>query len=461
MKLTQFHNDIAKLLKLALPIILSQLCISGINAVNVIMAGHLGSRELAAIAIGSTIWVVPLVFFIGMFMAISPIVAHRIGEKCSHEKIGTFLQGALIVALVIGILWTIGISWLSRFIIDLVHFDSITSAFAVKFLHVIAWSAIPYCFYFVLRYGADGMGYTQPALVAGFVALLVNALFDWLLIYGRWGLPALGIVGCAWSTVFAVSAMLVIYVWIYQKTTILRQLRMFQWTFWRINNDLWEIFKLGLPIAMILSAEIGMYVLATLMMSHFGEVPVAAHQIAVNFVAICFMIPMGLGFAITISVGQAAGAGQYQRAYFLGKLGMALGLLFGIVSAVVMLVFSKNIVAIYTHATDVEATAVVFLQFAALFQMFDCLQVTANGAFRGLKDTRIPMVIIIVAYWLVGMPVAYIMSVWAGFGPGGIWCGLTAGLAVAAVGLSLRFLLKYRLGNLMPNAITKNEQQAA
>jgi len=208
--------------------------------------------------------------------------------------------------------------------------------------------------------------------------------------------------------------------------------------------------KLGLPIALMLVAEASLFVVAALLMASFGDRTVAAYQVAINFASVMFMIPLGVALATTVRVGHAVGAGQLDVVRFRGRVGMQLGLINAISNALLMLLFPGVIVAIYTNDAAIARQAVLFLWLAAAFQFFDGVQVTANGALRGIKDTRLPMIITVTAYWLVGMPVALWLGFRTSLGPSGIWWGLTAGLGIAAIGLSLRFMHKANVSVVRP-----------
>jgi MATE family multidrug resistance protein len=200
------------------------------------------------------------------------------------------------------------------------------------------------------------------------------------------------------------------------------------------------ILRLGAPIALMMLAEAGLFVLTAFLMARFGDAVVAAYQVAINFASLLFMIPLGLAQGTAVRVGLAAGAGDYAAARFRGLVGIGLGLANALSNAVIMLLFGGVIVAIYTRDVAIAAQATHFLVLAAAFQFFDGVQVTANSALRGVKDTRLPATITLIAYWLVGLPVAWSLAFHLGAGPDGLWWGLTAGLGIAACGLWWRFV---------------------
>lgn len=442
--LTRLPREARANLRLALPLIAAQLSFVSMGTVDTIFAGQLGASELAAVAVGSNVWFLVFVLFMGVGMALSPIVAQRLGAGQDATRIGAVLRGSMGVALLLGGLW-----WaLMRLAVPpalwVIDLDAGTQAYARDYLQALSWGTLPFSLCFFLRNGAEGHGLTLVPLAAGLVGLAINALFDWLLMLGRWGFPALGPEGCGWASVIAAWGMVAVYLAAYRVVPQLAALRLFASGWLRFAPEDFEVLRLGLPVAAILMAEAWLFCSGTLMMARFGADTVAAHQIAINFAALCFMVPTAIGMATTVRVGHAAGAGRRQSVLRRGSVGIALGVGFALLSASAMTWLPTAIVAIYTDLAHLAAPAAHFLLFAAVFQIFDCVQATANGALRGLKDTRVPMLITVLAYWVVGMPLAVGLSFYSPVGPDGVWWGFIAGLAVAAAGLSLRFAVHAR-----------------
>lgn len=435
-----FRREAAANLKLALPLVAAQIAAVGMGTVDTILAGQLGAQALAAVAVGANYAVLFFIFFHGVLMACSPIVAQRSGAGRPAAETGVFLREILPLGLAVALAWWLALRLSAGPLIGRLGLPAETSRIAVEFLHALSWSAFGFSAWFVLRYTAEGLGQPRPILLAGIVGLAVNALLAWGLLFGHWGLPALGAPGCGWATSIAALVMAAALALQYQLRPALRPVRLFQGRPGRPAADSAEVLRLGLPIGLILAAEAGLFVMAALLMSQFGESTVAAYQIAINFAALLFMIPLGMGLACTVRVGQAAGGGLgAAEVRFRGRVGMQLGLLNAASNALIMLLLAPLIVRLYTADAAIGALAVKFLWLAAAFQFFDAVQVTANGALRGIKDTRLPMLITVFAYWAVGFPAGWWLAFHAGLGPSGIWWGLTAGLAVAAAGLAARF----------------------
>ncbi|MEW6166320.1 MAG: MATE family efflux transporter [Pseudomonadota bacterium] len=434
-------------LRLALPIIATQLTFMGMGTVDTIMAGRLGADALAAVAVGANVWFLAFIVFQGIFMACSPIVAQRIGARREPDETGRFVRAAAVLAVGLGLLWTLALRLAAAPIVDLLALDAPQAQAATAYIRVVALAGVPFCLCFLARNVADAHGLVRVAMVAGLVGFVVNGVFDYLLMYGRGGFPALGPVGCAWASVLGGLAMAAVYGLLYRRLAPLRALRLFRRGWPQLRDvGLAEVPRLGVPIALIIAAESWLFNIGALLMARFGGEVIAAHQIAINVAALSFMVPLSIGFATTVRVGHAAGARDAEAVRLRGRAGILLGVGFAVLSASVMALFPELIVAAYTDAPSVTGTAVSFLYFAALFQIFDCIQAAANGALRGIKDTRVPMLITLGAYWFVGMPVAWALVFHTQQGPAGVWWGFIVALALAAAGLGSRFVHRTRRG---------------
>lgn len=436
---TSFSAEARANLRLALPLIAAQLAGVGMGAIDAVMAGHLGARELAAVAVAVNLNVVLFVFFMGIFMACSAIVSQRRGASDDEAAVGRFARSLLKLALVIAALWCGLTQLLAAPVLNSLHLDATTTKLAIAYLRAFVFSSFGLSLWFALRFVAEGLEVSRPVMIAGLLGLAINMLFNWLLIYGIGPFPQLGLVGSGWATTLAclvMAATLAIY---YRFHPRLKAVQLFG-SHETEPGAVREVLRLGVPIGLILIAEAGLFVAVALMMARIGERTVAAYQVAINFASVAFMIPLGIGLATTVRVGFFAGANQPLLARHAGIVGMKLGVANAALNAAVMVLFASIIVALYTQDAGIAKQAVGFLSLAAAFQFFDGLQATANGALRGHKDTRVPMVITLVSYWLIGLPVAWWLGFYTPLGPDGLWWGLSAGLAAAAAGLSWRFL---------------------
>ncbi|HZP11669.1 MAG TPA: MATE family efflux transporter [Nevskiaceae bacterium] len=447
-----FRAEARENLRLAGPLIAAQLAGVGMGVVDTIWAGRLGSQTLAAVAVGTNLNVIFFVFFMGMLMACSPIVAHRAGAGEADARVGGFVRETQLLALLLGAIWVIAAHLVAAPVLLHLGLEPATAQIAVDFLRAFSWSGLGTAQWFVLRFTAEGVGVTAPTFYSGLLGLATNALLDWILMYGKFGFPAMGAIGCGWATTISSVLMAALMAWQFRSNVKLRALHVFggRPSGRRFLSEVHEVLKLGLPIALTLVAEASLFVVAAMLMASFGDRTVAAYQVAINFASVLFMIPLGIALATTVRVGHAAGAGLPWMARARGRVGMQLGLINAASNALIMLVFPGVIVAIYTEDTAIATQAIVFLWLAAAFQFFDGLQVTANGALRGMKDTRVPMLITVAAYWLIGMPSAVALGFHTTLAAEGIWWGLTIGLGIAAIGLSLRFLHGAKASVVMP-----------
>ncbi len=431
-------------LRLALPLIAAQIAGIGMGAVDTVFAGRLGPRALAAVAMGFNLNVVFFISFMGLMMACSPIIAQMSGAGRELGDIAVFVRRARRFALLVATLWLVGLNLVAVPVLSHLGLDDETVRLSVRFVRLLSFSAYGMSLWFAQRFCAEGLGQTRPIVVAGLVGLAANAALDWLLLFphptlNAWGLPLLGVPGCGVATTLSSLLMAALLAWQFRRAPVLRRLMASPPPAVAPAESAADILRLGLPIGLIMLAEAGLFVTVALLVARFGDFAVAAYQVAINFAALAFMIPVGLSLATTVRVGHAVGAGDNNAARLRGNVGMGLGLINAASNSLIMLLLGRWIAGLYTSDPAIAAQAAHFLYLAAVFQFFDALQVTANGALRGFKDTRWPALITVIAYWLVGLPVAWWLAFDAGLGADGLWWGLTAGLGCAAFGLSLRY----------------------
>lgn len=438
-------------LRLAGPLIAAQLAAVGMGAVDIVFAGHISADALAAVAVGANINTVPLVFFAGFFMAAAALVAKRRGDAAARglspeqaaAAVGPFLRSLLLLALGVGLLWVLGVQLLAPRLVATLQLPAATSALAVDYLRVYCLSGIGFCLWFALRYCAEGLATTKPVMLVGLAGFAINAALNPVLIYGFGPLPALGVIGSGLATALATLSMALMLMAVYFRHRSLRGVRLLGrgWDARAVP----DVARLGLPIATTLTAEAGLFVVVSLLMARFGAGTMAAHQVALNIASVLFMIPLGLALATTVRVAYFHGAGDAPRARTAAWTGVVLGSGNAVFNAAVMVFAGAWLTAVYTQDAEVAQRAQGFLLLAAAFQIFDGMQATAAGALRGYQDTAKPMWITLAAYWLVGMPIASWLAFSVGLGADGLWWGLTAGLAAAALGLTVRIFLTMKI----------------
>ncbi|MGQ5522029.1 MATE family efflux transporter [Chitinimonas sp. PSY-7] len=453
------HNTTIKAEALALwqlswPILVGQLASVGMAVADVAMSGHASAQDLAAVSLGASIWTILLVTLMGVMMAVNPIVAHHVGAG-EYERIPHVVRQALWKALGIGLLAMVAAN-VSTLVFDHMQIEPIVAERAKQFLHVISFALPAFACYRVLYGYSASLNETKPMMMIALGALALNVLLNWMLIYGKFGLPALGGVGCAFATLACVWFNLLAMVWWMKRAPVYRS----SWPLDRFEAPHWpeirNLLKIGLPIGVTYFAESSSFGLIALLVAEFGTVQVAAHQIALNFSSLVFMVPMSLGVAMLTRVGQALGEGNPAAARFRSWVGVGLSFGFAIVSACLIALFNHQIAGLYTSDISVAAIAAHLLVFAAVFQLSDATQVSTSCAIRGYKVTRPPMLIHLAAFWGFALPLGCVLGLapaWLPWKPAqpmaaeGFWIALVVGLTVAALGLTwfLDRLSRHRL----------------
>lgn len=437
------------LLKLALPLIAMQLAQIGSLTADVIMVGELGKEAIAATGVGAVLFYFTWLIGYGPVMAVSPIVAQILGAHPNDRaRVRAAVRMGLWAVAMMSVPLMIFLIWAKPMLLFLGQEEKI-AAMAEPWVHAVAFG-LPFALGFgVLRGFATSVGRQNAVLVIALATLLVNIGLNWLLIYGNWGIPALGVQGAgiasAIAYAFSFFAMLTVILIApsFRKYHVLHRFTRYD------RAKFVEIWRLGAPMGASMLFEAMLFNTATLMMGWFGAASLAAHQVAMNVGSLTFMIPLGLSMAATVRVGLAAGARDAAGVRRAGYTAIAFGSGFMLVCTVVITLIPATLVSIYIPMGDpknaeVIALAIQFLYVAAVFQLFDALQVTAQLSLRGLKDANAPMWIAGLSYWLIGFGLAFGLGIWAGLQGFGIWIGLAAGLAAAGIGMLTRWELLSR-----------------
>jgi MATE family multidrug resistance protein len=431
--------EIRRTMHLATPVIIGQLAVFSMNFVDTVMAGRLPEKEiaLAALGIGGAVWSSMLMFVLGTLMVVQPSVAQLDGAQMKSEAASQTRQ-ALWIALVLGVpFW--GLCYFSEPLLTWFRIDPVIVPQAASYLRAVSWGAPGLSLVFLLRFFSEGTGNTWPTMFYGVAGALLNIPLNYVMMFGKLGFPALGTVGCGYATSIVIwlqFLLLALYIAMhrhYQPFALMSHLEKPDW------QKIWSLLKVGLPIAVAIFVEGSLFVGAALLIGRLGPVPAASHLIAINFSALMFMIPIGLSSAVSIRVGNAIGRKDMEAARYAGLIGILIILGFQTVSFTGMLLFPELIVGIYTDDPVVAPLAVSLLFYAAIFQYPDGLQMVAAGTLRGYKDTRMPMLYMVISFWIVGMTLGYNLTFGQGMGPAGMWVGMIAGLTVAAGLMLLRF----------------------
>ncbi|MEM9447650.1 MAG: MATE family efflux transporter [Cyanobacteria bacterium P01_E01_bin.6] len=436
------RNELRACLSLSIPLASAQLAQSMNGFVDTLMMGTLGSQYLAAGGLGATTFTFLQLINTGLLSAISPLASEAHGRGESDYVAQTTVQG-LWLSFVVSIPVTI-LLWNSAPLLRMLGQEETITVLAASYLRAIALGYFPALLFVVLKNFVSALSRPKPVMVIMVAGVALNAIANYLFIFGAFGFPALGLVGVGWaSTVsyWVMSITLGAYIlWRspFKAYRIWHRITQIRWHILR------EVCRLGLPIAMLAIFETGLFSLTTFLAGRFGSSTLAAHHIALQTAAICFMVPFGISQATTVRVGQFIGQCQISAARLAGYVGIATGAAFMAVMALLMMILPKTIISLYLDLDDpqnseVITIAIALLGVAAMFQILDGIQVTALGALRGIKDTRIPMGIGIIAYWGIGFTGGYISGFQLGMGGVGLWLGLAMGLGVAAIALTWRF----------------------
>ncbi len=424
---------------LALPLVLGQLAMMGQNIVDSMLAGHRSEHVLGVVGVATAIWVLAQLAAIGLMMPVSPFVSQFDGARERH-RVGPLFTQALWLALVMGLGLCAALRWGAPLLVAAIGVDPGLRPDVAGFLRIVSFGAPGVALFAACRGLSEGLSMPRPSMVLGALGLIVLAPAGWVLIYGHLGFPPLDSRGSAIAQLMAS--------WV-QGAGFLAWIacsggyRGLGWAAARWRPDLRAIMgvlRVGLPIAVSQMMESSLFTTAALLIGGFGAAAAGSHLIALNVAALCFMVPLGIAFAITVRVGLAVGRRDRPGVRRAGLVGIGLALGAQAASSIVLLSAPEWIAGWFTRDPEILARAAVLLRLAGVFQLSDGLQVSAIGALRGMKDTRLPMFITALAYWGVGMPLAVFFAFRMGLEAPGVWLGLIAGLTAAAGLLSGRFL---------------------
>jgi MATE family multidrug resistance protein len=436
---TRFRGELGALLSLAIPVVLSELGWMAMSIVDTIMVGRLSPAAIGAVGISSAIFYTPTLFGIGLLLGLDTLVAQAFGRGDFDDCHRALAQGVYLA---------IGYTPVAMLLVGIApHFFPVMGitesvrAPATQYIRLLVYSTLPLLIYAAFRRYLQGVGEVRPVTFALISANLVNWFGNWALIYGKLGLPAMGVRGSALSTCVARTYMAGVLVWWAWKHERERGHPLFaHWPGLRFAQFR-RLLQLGWPAASQLLFEVGAFSVATLLAGRLSPDILAAHQIVLNSASLTYMVPLGFSAAAAITVGHAVGAGDRARARRGGSMAIVIGAIFMALAATAFLTIPRMLIHVYTHDLQTVAVGVRLLAVAAVFQIFDAIQGIGTGALRGLGKTRGPMLINFVAYGVIGLPVGYVLCFKTSLGIYGLWSGLTLALIFAA-GLVLALWLK-------------------
>lgn len=426
--------ELAPMLRLALPVVLAELGWMSMGIVDTIMVAPLGPAAIGAAGIGTSVHMAVAVFGMGLLLGLDTLVAQAYGagdERDCHRWLvhGLALGAALSVPIV-------AVCLAAHAAIPYAGFHPDVAPLLDGYFGVVLWSTWPLLLYAALRRYLQGMHAVAPIAFALVTANLINVAANWMLIFGHFGLPALGVRGAAWATLISRLYMLGV-LWLavrhYDRVrnsglaSVSRQLS---------RERLGRLWRLGFPAASQVTLEVGVFGLATVLAGRLDPVSSASHQIALNIAGASFMVPLGVASAGAVRVGNRVGAGDAEGAARAGWAAIVLGSAFMSLMALAFLLAPRTFVGLFSPGPDVVALGSSLLLVAAVFQLFDGLQAVATGVLRGLGETRMAMIVNLAGHWLIGLPIAYWLCFGLGMGVRGLWLGLSTGLIVCGIVLT-------------------------
>lgn len=446
LNLSQYTKEFSYNLKLAYPVILGMLGHTLIGIVDNIMVGNLGATELAAVSLGNSFVFIAMSLGIGFSTAITPIVAQADAEK-DYKKVRSAFHHGLLLSTVLGVVLFI-LMVLAKPIMNLMHQPKDVVALASPYIDWVAFSLIPVIIYQGYKQFADGLSKTKYSMYAILLANVVHIFFNYVLIYGFWIFPKLGIIGAALGTVISRIMMVVFMHFLMRNNSEMK--RYFKnFSFKEIRKSmLRKIINLGIPSAMQMLFEVALFTAAIWLSGSISKNSQAANQIALTLATITFMFAMGLSVTAMIRVSHQRGIADFKSLIIIARSIFLLAILVEIIFAIVFIVLHQILPPYFLNMGDslqaVDNAEVIeiaskLLLIAAIFQISDGIQVVVLGALRGLQDVKIPMYITFVAYWIIGFPISFFLGKYTTLESVGIWIGLLAGLTAAALFLYIRF----------------------
>lgn len=431
------------LLYILLPILITQIGLYSMNFFDTVMSGHSSPNDLAGVAIGSSIWVPIFTGLNGILLSITPIVAHYIGAKELKKVPFTVTQG-IYLSVALAILIVILGAFLLDPILNGMNLEPDVHMIAKHYLIALSFGIIPLFIYTVLRCFMDALGQTRVTMFITLTSLPINVVFNYLLIFGKFGFPHLGGVGAGVASAITYWCILLLAGHIVHRNQPFKEFRVF-YQFTKLSLQAWkEQLKIGVPIGFAIFFETSIFAAVTLLMSQYNTLTIAAHQAAMNFASLLYMIPLSISMALTITVGFEAGAKRQKDATQYSYLGIGIAVTMSAICAVILFIFNERIASLYTTDPKVLSLTAHFLIYAIFFQLSDAVAAPIQGALRGYKDVNITLILALVSYWVVGLPLGYYLANQTGLAAFGYWIGLITGLAVGAILLfsRLRFIQK-------------------
>jgi MATE family, multidrug efflux pump len=435
-----FRGELRAMVRLALPVVAVQVGWMSMGVVDTIVVGHVSADAMAAVAIGNLLFLAVSIFGMGVLMGLDPIIAQAVGAG-EEIEVARAVQRGLILTVVLTVVCSIALLP-ARPLLSALRQPLEVVPTAAAYTRIAIAGMLPFLLVALVRSVLQATEEVASMVWATLAANFLNLGLNWVLVFGHLGVPALGAIGSSWATTlsrWALAVFMIAFSWPRLRHRLLPLRRE---AFAAV--PLGRVVALGAPIGLQFELELGIFSLVGFMMGRLGAVPMAAHQVALNLASITFMVPLGVSMAAAVLVGHAIGRGDPAEARRAAAAGLMCGVGFMAASGSVLLAVPRVLAHVYTSDPAVAAIAATLIPLAGVFQVFDGTQVVSIGILRGTGDTRTPLVVNVVGYWLIGLPLATYLGLHTAAGPAGMWWGLVVGLAVVAVILVLRVRLRLR-----------------
>jgi len=433
------RTEAKKTIRLALPIILGELAQMALHIIDTAMVGAVSYKQLAAAALVISVMNIPFVIGIGMTISVSQMVSMAHGRS-DAQKVSHYFFNGFIVCAITAVVIAAGLV-LGKNVLFHLNQNEEVATLAVPFLNLMGISIVPMLLFMTLKQFADGLEYTRTAMVISLAGLPLNVFLNWLLIFGNWGFPRMELIGAGWATLITRTLMFLVLGLIILRHVTFRRYVAVRKKQWKVNRQtIGELLHIGVPSSLQIGMESGAFAVSGILIGTISAIAQAAHQIALSCASFTFMVSMGLAQAGSIRVSNAFGRSDFKKINVIGKSTMLTALFYGIFCAIGFALLRNVLPHAFNKNAEVLELAAVLLLYAAVFQISDSTQAISAGLLRGIKDVKIPTVLIAVAYWVIGLPVGYLFGFYFNMGAAGMWLGFITGLTMASLFLISRFL---------------------
>lgn len=433
------RTEASKTLQLAFPVIIGEMAQMALHIIDTAMVGAISYKQLAAAALVINTMNIPFVLGIGMTISISQMVSMSHGRRdkqlVSHYLFNGFCLCAL-TAVIISMTMVLG-----KNILFHLGQDPEVVLLAMPFMKLMGFSIIPMLLFMTLKQFTDGLEFTKTAMLLSLAAMPINILLNWILIYGHWGCPKLELAGAGWATLITRTLLFVVLAAIILKHITFRRYIAVRRNQWKLSlKTQRELLNIGIPCSLQIGMEAGAFAVSGILIGTISAVSQAAHQIALSCASFTFMVSMGLAQAGSIRTSNAFGQSNWKKISTIGKSTLIMALIYGCFCAISFISLRNVLPQVFNDNPQVLQTAGMLLLFAAIFQISDSTQAIGSGLLRGIKDVKVPTLLVAIAYWIIGIPSGYILAFHYKLGAAGIWIGFITGLTIASILLISRFI---------------------